>query len=79
MSLTTTKHTELEDTIHRLCADVPAEIPTSATLQAKVERLVATLKASRDEFQVLKTRMEQQIVDLQAKLQPKTPLEVRAQ
>ena len=61
---------ELENTIHQLCADVAAKILASATPQEKVERLVIALKASWDEVQVVKTCMEQQIVDIQAKLQP---------
>ena len=52
--------------------DVKAEIPATATPQANIEVLVATLKAFRTEIQMVKTQMEQQITDLQAKLYPKT-------
>lgn len=45
--LATDKQTELENVIHQLSADVTTEIPTTATPQAKVERLVAALKASK--------------------------------
>ena len=48
--------------------DVKAEIPATATPQANIEVLVATLKAFRTEIQMVKTQMEQQITDLQAKL-----------
>ena len=44
--------------------DVTEEIPTTTIPQAKIEGLVAAFNASRMKIQVLKTQMEQHIVDL---------------
>lgn len=79
VSLAIAQQAELESAIHRLYTDITKEILASATPRDKVERLVTVLEASRDEVQLFKAHMEQQIADLQAKLQPKTPPEVRAQ
>lgn len=77
--LVAVKQIELENVIHQIYADVTIEIPAIATPQAKVEIFFTALKASRVEVQVVKTWMEQQIANLQAKLQPKTPPKVWTQ
>ena len=65
--------------IHQLCTEVTGKIPAIATPRAKVEKLVAALKAFRMEMHTIKTQLEQQITDLQAKLQLGTPSKVCAQ
>ena len=51
----------LEHLINQLCTDVMDEIPTTATPQTKIEGLVAALRASRIEIQVIKAQMEHTI------------------
>ena len=46
------------------------------TSKSKVEKLVATFKASQLETHTVRTQLEQQISDLQARLQPSTAPEV---
>ena len=62
-----------------LCEDMSEVIPAFAAPQDKVKGLLPALKASQTKVEVVKANLELEIASMQAKLQPETPLEVRAQ
>ena len=65
--------------IHQLYTKVMDEVLVAATPQTKVESMVASIKASRTEIQIINVQLEKKLFDLQAPLQPATPPKVRAQ